>query len=136
MALDPVQAEDRDAPIAIKRPTQAPPDTAQRRLRHFEATDAEGDPELLGGDALPRTDQPEQLAPRQPPGDDGQRGGGLPGSGSDQGTKGPVSGILVEPRAKEPERIYQRIPPARAIEPRTGHPPQPWPVRPRAAQRV
>ena len=100
MALDPVQANDGDA-LAIEGPTQAPPDAAQARLRHLEPTDREGHPELSRREPLPRADQPQQLAPRQPAGDDGQRGGGLPGSGSDQGAEGPLAGILVEPRAEQ-----------------------------------
>src|SRR3954447_5433619 len=116
MALDPVQAHDRDA-LAIQRPTQAPPEAAQARLRHLEPIDRQGDPELSRREPLPRTDQLQQLAPRQPAGDDGQRGALLPCSGSDQSAEDPLARVFVEPRAEQAQGIDQRVDPAQAIQP-------------------
>ncbi len=66
MAIDAIQAEDGDA-LTIQRFTQGAPNVAQARFGHFQPIDAEGYPELLGGEPLQRADQPEQLTPSQPP---------------------------------------------------------------------
>jgi len=62
MALDPIQANNGDT-LAIKRPTQTPPDAAQARLRHAQPTNRQGDPKLSRREPLPWAEQPEQLAP-------------------------------------------------------------------------
>src|SRR3954453_22320745 len=71
----------------------------------------------LGCEAPPGADQLQQLVPGQAIGDDRQGRGGLPGASFNEGAKHPLTRVLIEPWAEQPQRVYEGIQAAQPIEP-------------------